>query len=77
LPSLYRKACTFCEGQIVWIRGIVKNSVNGTHPHSDGRSEMEKPAIHAHEVMDINQFLSDRDALSTGLCESVSRVVAG
>ena len=74
LPSLYRKARTLCEGQIVWMRGIVKNSVKGTHRYSDGRSEMEKPVIQAREVMDIKQFLSGREALSTDLCESASRI---
>jgi len=71
---MYRKARTLCEGQIVWMRGIVKNSAQGTHRHSDERSEIKKPVIQAHEVMDIKQFLSGRDALSTDSCESGSRM---
>lgn len=74
LPSLYRKARTLSEGQIVWMRGIVKNSVQRTHRHSDERSEIKKPVIQAYEVMDIKEFLSGRDALSTDSCESASRM---
>ncbi len=71
LPSLYRKARTLSEGQIVWMRGVVKNSVNGTHRYSDRRSGMEKPVIQAVEVMDINQFLDGRQSILSHVCESV------
>lgn len=73
LPSLYRKVRALSEGQIVWVKGIVKNGVNRTtHRHSDGRSEIEKTVIQASEIMDIKTLFAEHGDLSSNLCETTS-----
>ena len=53
LPNVYRKAGKLFEGQVVLIKGVVKNSFSGSYRRSAHRSSMDVPLIQARAVLDI------------------------